>query len=156
MRADDQMTVAAAYPQPPWFAGGTRLGGTLVLPGAGGRSLELRAAGQPRALGSDATDVIAPGPAFTDWTGASDGQAVGQLHGQQVTLTGPLSTGSVTNASFPLYASDTVNIVGQPGHIFTLTFGAPMQDVVLHLASCGAVMVFPAQTAMAKAAETAR
>jgi hypothetical protein len=100
------MTVAAAYPQPPWFAGGTRLGGTLALPGAGGRSLELRAAaGQPLF------------PAET---------AMAKVSGDStLTVSGSTVTGGVRNpppgASSPTDSNGTIRLYGV---LSSVTFSA--------------------------------
>ncbi|HYU85378.1 MAG TPA: hypothetical protein VEK80_11295 [Kribbellaceae bacterium] len=157
---DDQLRELAQLPQRPWFAGAARLGDALVLIGDNARALQVGVLGEARAVGSDATDVVAPGLQFTDWTAVGNDRAEGELHGSPVTLSGPLGAGSVTNASFPLYDtdnfsprlpnSDTVEIVGRTGHSFTVSFGAPVQDVVLQLASCASTITFPPGTAVAR------
>ncbi|HEY7145851.1 MAG TPA: hypothetical protein VH637_16540 [Streptosporangiaceae bacterium] len=105
-----------------------------------------------------------PGPPgqleFIDWISASPQGANGILHGQPVTLTGPMGTGSDFNATFQqfntpaftpqLAASDCVEIVGQPGHSFTLNFGAPVRDPVLLLASFGSVITFAPGTTVVR------
>jgi hypothetical protein len=149
------------YPSRPWFAGGALAGGALVLPDEDGWSLRISVPGTGRAVGSDATDVVSPRLAFTDWTVIGENQAEGTLHGQPVTLTGVLGTGSVTDGTFPLYGSgafspplpgaDTVNIVAQGGRTFTIRFGVPVQDLVLQLASFGSVFTFLPGTPVTKA-----
>jgi hypothetical protein len=158
--ADDRMREIGQYAEVPWFAGGSRLGDALVVVGDGARSLQVNVLGQARAVGADAMDAVAPGLKFTDWTTIDTGRAEGRLHGSPVTLVGPLGTRSVTDGSSRLYDSDdfsprlpnsdTVNILGQDGHSFRLTFGSSIQDVLLHFASLESEISFPAETAVAK------
>ncbi len=163
--ADDGTAQAVTqYPSRPWFAGGALAGDTLVLPDDDGWSLRISVPRAERTVGSDATDVYSSRLAFTDWTTIGENRAEGVLHGQPVILTGLLGTGSVTDRTFPLYDSDacsprlpdadTVNIValgrGESSGTFTITFGAPVQDPVLQLASFGSLFTFLPGTPVAK------
>jgi hypothetical protein len=97
---------------------------------------------------------------FVDWAAVVDGRAPGSLHGHEVSLVGPLGTGSSVDATFRgfdsdlftprLPASDCVEIVGHVGHAFTLTFGSPVQDPVLQFASLGSVIQFGADTVVTR------
>ncbi len=49
-----------------------------------------------------------------------------------------------------LAATGMVEIAGAPGHVFTLTFGAPVRDPVLFLGSLGSVLALPAGTAVTR------
>lgn len=109
--------------------------------------------------------VSAPGASgqsahvFTDWTSVSGGVAEGTLSGRSVSLSGsdvsspPASTldGSSTvfnrpEFSPPLPASDAIQFIGSPGGSYTLRFGAPVTDPVLHLGSLASTLEFPAGT----------
>jgi len=97
---------------------------------------------------------------FVDWHQVIDDQATGAIFGGDVTLTGPIGTGSSTDAAFRGYdteafeprlaGSDCVEIVGGAGHSFTLTFATPVQDPFLMLASMGSVITFAPGTAMTR------
>ena len=110
-------------------------------------------------------DPVAAPPAahatnFVDWRQVADNHATGVLLGGDVTLTGPIGSGSSTDALFRGYdtesfeprivASDCVEIRGGPGHTFTLTFSTPVHDPVLLLASMGSVIAFTPGTAVTK------
>jgi hypothetical protein len=113
---------------------------------------------------------LAPGVAagqsagdFADWTsvGGSPATATGALNGSSVTLEGTaiIPAGSTTDGSSaifnrpeltpPLPASDIVNFNGASGNSYTLTFGGQVTDPVLHLASLGSTLHFPAGTQLA-------
>lgn len=98
-------------------------------------------------------DPPAPAPVeFVDWSTTATGHATGFLHGAEVDLRGPLGTGSSVDAMFRGYdsdlftprltASDCIEIVGQLGHSFVLTFRSPVRNPVLLLASLGSVIQF--------------
>lgn len=97
---------------------------------------------------------------FVNWMAIDDTFALGQMQGCVVTLVGRLGTGSVVDGSFPLFntsafsprlpSSDAVNIVGVDGNEFTLTFTAPVQDLLFHLASLGSTLAFQNATAVQK------
>jgi len=78
-----------------------------------------------------------------------------------VTIAGPVSAlGSQFDGGYPfwnrefyvprLVASDAVGIVGSNGNAYTLTFGAPVQDPILHLGSLASTLAFPAGTVITK------
>ena len=97
---------------------------------------------------------------FVDWSVPVGDRATGTLLGADVTLSGPIGTGSATDATFRGYdtesfeprltASDCIEIVGGSGHTFTLTFAAPVKDPVFLLASFGSVITFAAGTAVTR------
>ena len=83
--------------------------------------------------------------------------ANGALRGFPVTLEGPLGTAffrdnypNFSSAAFTpqLASTGMIEIVGAPGHSFTLTFGAPLTDPIMELGSLGSVLTFPAGTAV--------
>ena len=105
------------------------------------------------------------GPAtdLADWVTVDDAAnvATGTLRGASVSLTGTdVGPGSVTDETFtgfatanfspPVPETDAVGVVVTSGSSFTLTFGAPLKDPVLHLASFGSTFEFPAGTVISK------
>jgi hypothetical protein len=97
---------------------------------------------------------VTGGLEFTDWTAADDTSVAGLLCGHDITLAGQAGSvdiieGSAVFASSafspPLPASNTGYIVAMTGRVFEITFGAPIQDPVLHLASCGSTLDFAPQ-----------
>lgn len=150
----DRVSVVAEYPERPWFAGAARLGDTFVLADDG--ALDVLRAGTSQLVGADATTELPDGFAFASWTQIDGQRAVGTLHGAELTVQGPLGNGSVTDGTFrlfgaahfspPLSGSDAVNLVSTAGSSFRLKFGAPVRDVVLHLASVASRIVFPRAT----------
>jgi hypothetical protein len=104
---------------------------------------------------------------FTDWT-AADGTAntaSGTVRGIGVAFTGSdLQGGSTLNGSFtgfsssdfspPLPTSDALTIGTQPGYSYELSFASPVDNPVLHLASLGSKLTFPAGTSVAKVSGT--
>ena len=104
-----------------------------------------------------AVGPLAPNPdvvEFVDWltADAGAGRATGRLHGQGVTLTGPIGDASYLHGTFPLFdtdmftprlsLSDCVYLLGLDGHSYTFAFDSPVQDPVFHLASFGSTMTF--------------
>lgn len=97
---------------------------------------------------------------FADWTSVagSPAAASGMLHTGPVTLTGTgvLAPTSITNGSSaifdradftpPLTTSDAINFNAATGNSYTLTFGAPVTNPVLHLGSLGSTLRFPTGT----------
>src|SRR3954447_21609301 len=97
---------------------------------------------------------------FADWTsvGGSPATASGTLHGSSITLSGSgvIAAGSATDGSShvfnrpdftpPLTASDAVNFNGASGNSYTLSFGSPVTDPLLHLGSLGSTLHFPGGT----------
>jgi hypothetical protein len=97
---------------------------------------------------------------LVDWTvvegDPATGNAQGTWHGADVRLVGPMGTGSTVDGTFrgfsssaftpPLPSSDALEVRGGTAHAFTLTFAAAIKDPVLHLASMGSIMQFPAGT----------
>jgi len=97
---------------------------------------------------------------FTDWTSVSANVASGTLQGKSVSLSGshvwdpPVSElGGVSNffddaALFtpPLAHTDHIQVSGFESYSYTLSFGAPVTDPVLHIASLGSTLQFPAGT----------
>jgi hypothetical protein len=89
---------------------------------------------------------------FVDWSAAVGDRATGTLFGADVNLSGPIGTGSSTDATFRGYdtesfeprlaASDCIEIIGGSGHTFTVTFAAPVKDPIFLLASFGSVITF--------------
>ena len=102
---------------------------------------------------------------FTDWntvTG-SPAAAYGTVHGTFVSFSGtsvstPPSSridGSSTvfnRADFlpPLPTADAIQIIGATGNAYTLKFGAPVTDPVLHLGSLASTLHFPVGTAITR------
>lgn len=109
---------------------------------------------------------------FADWTSVSDnlgslaGGAVasGTLHGTPISLSGTQvyagagtsttdgSSGVFNSPDFtpPLVRSDAINFNAADGNSYTLRFGTPVANPVLHLASLGSTLHFPAGTLIAR------
>jgi hypothetical protein len=92
---------------------------------------------------------------FADWTAVSADEASGVLNGASVRLVGSgglVTAGSVTDGSSAIFASgpytpplahsDVVNFSAGGTHAYTLKFGFPVKDPVLHLASLGSTLHF--------------
>ncbi|MGH2899959.1 MAG: hypothetical protein ACRDMZ_14895, partial [Solirubrobacteraceae bacterium] len=104
------------------------------------------------------------GHEFADWTAVSSNVATGTLRGSSISLSGTLvrpSPSSVLDGSSPIFnqplftpplpASDALEFGGfQPPYAYTLTFGAPQTDPVLHLQSLGSALVFPDGTSISR------
>jgi hypothetical protein len=105
--------------------------------------------------------VMPEGLEFVNWMSADDSVALGQVHGRMVTLVGVLGAGSVVDGGFPLfyspafsppvYNTDTAYLVGgaaevADGNAFTIVFGRPVRDLILHLHSLGSTLTFPGGT----------
>jgi hypothetical protein len=98
-------------------------------------------------------DPATLGPAdFVHWcAGVSEG-AVGTLHDAPVTLHGPMGTAFFLRDDYPGFAAPQftpplattgmVELVGAPGHTFTLQFPARIKDPVLHLGSLASALSF--------------
>ena len=100
---------------------------------------------------------------FTDWleVDADRNLAKGTLHGAPVSLSGSdVGASSVTDQTFPWFAgpffspavsmSDVLEIRGLPGFSYVLTFGSPVRDPILHLASLASRVDFPPGTVLSK------
>jgi hypothetical protein len=101
---------------------------------------------------------------FADWTAVDANVATGTVRGSSIALAGTLvrsapsstldgSSPIFDNAAFtpPLPASDALEFGGfQPAYAYTLTFGAPQTDPVLHLQSLGSALQFPGGTLIDK------
>jgi hypothetical protein len=94
---------------------------------------------------------------FVNWMSSDDAFALGRLGDRTVILVGTLGDGAVVDGSFPSYSSaaftpalsssDTAYVVAAPRdatepHRFTIAFGRPILDPVLHMHSCGSTLVF--------------
>jgi hypothetical protein len=118
------------------------------------------------ALGISARDASSQStdPQFADWTGVSANVSSGTLLGQAISLSGshvsdpPGSTVDGTSTTFnepyfspPLTTSDAIEFRGETtGYSYTLQFGAPTTDLVLHLDSLASTLEFPAGTQITK------
>jgi hypothetical protein len=96
---------------------------------------------------------------FVDWTESGSGVVNGTLLGAPVTLTGATGTnvygGSWQGFDADFFAprlatTDVVELQGLNGHSFTLSFGAPVSDPVIHLASLASTIQLPQGTVVAK------
>jgi uncharacterized protein YkwD len=101
-------------------------------------------------------------PQFTDWTSSRGNVARGTLLGQSITLSGshvtedPYSTvdGSHTYFSQPYFSptlprSDAIEFRGHPnGYSYTLSFGAGIQNPVIHFGSLASTLRFQAGTSI--------
>ncbi len=100
---------------------------------------------------------------FADWTTVDAGVASGTLLGQPVSLSGSSVAATPTtvvdgtstvfsSSSFspPLATSDAVYFGGLAGNSYTVTFGAPTRDPVLHVANLASTLAFPAGTTITK------
>jgi hypothetical protein len=102
-------------------------------------------------------------PQFTDWTSAAGGTAGGSLATSSVTLSGShvwSTPSSVTDGSWPYFngpdfspglaKSDAIQIGGGQGYAYTIRFGAPTTDPILHLGSLASRIDFPTGTTVVK------
>jgi hypothetical protein len=92
--------------------------------------------------------------AFVNWTAADAHGATGSLHQHGVELVGTMGTAFALHNEYtgfnsdaftpPLTATDMVEISAGPGsgHRYTLSFGAPVREPVLHLGSLGSIIEF--------------
>ena len=102
---------------------------------------------------------------FTDWTSAGGTTATGSLLGRSVTLSGwrlsalapPYLNGTLTEFSAPYFTpplpqSDGIEFRAEAGvaHTYTLSFGAPTANPMLHLGSLGTRLEFPAATSITR------
>ena len=100
---------------------------------------------------------------FADWTSVESGTANGSLRGSSISLSGsavinvPGSTvdGSSTVFSsslftLPLPTSDAIEFNGYQGNSYTLQFGAPVSDPILHIYSLASTIAFPDGTQLTK------
>jgi hypothetical protein len=97
---------------------------------------------------------------FVHWVTAGGTGAAGTLGGVEVALSGLMGTAFYFHDDYPNFsgpaftppqaATGMVEIVGGPGHTFTLTFGAPVADPVVFLGSFGSVLALPAGTAVTR------
>ena len=94
----------------------------------------------------------ASNPVFVDWTAAAGQTATGTFLGRPVTISGPLGPSPVVDGSFKLWdedyftpripAGDYVDVHGLAGNRYVLSFGVPVRDPVIHLASLASKIVF--------------
>jgi hypothetical protein len=124
-------------------------------------ALALLTVGPPAVLGQSAAPAA---PEFADWTALSDGNTVltGTLLGQPIRISGgafhpngPIDGSSTIFAgpafSPPLAMSDAPELTGtNPASTYTITFGAPVRNPILHLSSLASVLTFPAATRISK------
>jgi hypothetical protein len=102
-------------------------------------------------------------PQFTDWTSADGGTAGGMLAGASVSLSGSRvssTPSSVIDGSWPYFngpdfspalaQSDAIQLFGGLGYSYTIRFGAPTTDPILHLGSLASRIDFPAGTPVIK------
>ena len=99
---------------------------------------------------------------FADWTSASNNSGSGTLRGVPITFSGTNSNpaGWTTNGSEtrfstssftpPLPATDAAYFDGYMNYAYSLHFGSPMRDPVLHLASLASRLDFPAGTSISR------
>ncbi|HWC26884.1 MAG TPA: thrombospondin type 3 repeat-containing protein [Solirubrobacteraceae bacterium] len=101
---------------------------------------------------------------FADWTtlsGELAPVASGTLHSDSISFSGTaVLASSTTDGSStvfnrpeftpPLPSSDAINFNAASGNSYTLSFGSPVADPVLHLASLGSTLSFPAGTRVAR------
>jgi hypothetical protein len=103
-------------------------------------------------------------PEFADWTAVEGNTVRGTLLGRSVSMSGgtisPLP-GSVVDGSStlfsgpeftpPLASSDAPELrASDPPSTFTLALGGPVVDPILHLASLGSTLTFPAGTRLVR------
>ena len=103
-------------------------------------------------------------PEFADWTAVEGNTVRGTLLGRAISMTGgqisPLP-GSVVDGSStlfagpeftpPLAAGDAPELrASDPPSTFTLALGGPVVDPILHLASLGSTLTFPAGTRLVR------
>jgi hypothetical protein len=100
-------------------------------------------------------------PEFADWTLLSGGVATGSLPEASVNLSGTdVQVASVldgTSTVFnrvdftpPLAASDAIAFGGGPAAAYTLAFGTPVTDPVLHFGSLASTLTFPPGTVITR------
>jgi hypothetical protein len=100
-------------------------------------------------------------PAFSDWTAATIGSsASGTFEGRPITLSGPITAGSVTDHSFPYFNSayftpplefsDVVSFAASNTHSFTLTLGVPVRDPIIDVGSLASTITFAGAPAITK------
>jgi len=97
---------------------------------------------------------------LVSWSTADANGAAGSLHGEQVTLTGPMGTAFYLHDDYPnfnrtpftprLPTTGMVELRSAPGHTFTVTFPSPVQDPILMLGSLGSVLSLPAGTVVTR------
>jgi hypothetical protein len=106
----------------------------------------------------------AGGLEFAEWTAVSSNTATGTLAGRPISLSGthvsspPASVVDGTATVFsgpsfspPLATSDAIEIRGySPAYSYTLDLGGPTPNPVIHLASLGSTLDFPAGTEIAR------
>jgi hypothetical protein len=123
--------------------------------------LALAAAAVPA---SNALGVAAGGLEFAEWTAVSSNSATGTLAARPVTLSGThvsAPPASVVDGSAPVFsgssfspalpASDAIEIHGSnPAGDYTLDLGSPTPNPVIHLASFGSTLTFPAGTEISR------
>ena len=103
------------------------------------------------------------GVEFTDWTAVDANVATGTILGHSISLSGsnvvapPASVVDGTSTVFnqPLFTpqlatSDVLYFGGLSGYSYTLAFGAPTRDPVLHVANLASTLGFPAGTSITK------
>lgn len=93
---------------------------------------------------------------FVSWRSADANGATGTLHGNSVTLSGPMGTAFYLHDDYPNFNrqdftpqmpnTGMVEIQGAQANTFTLTFQTPVADPVILLGSLGSVMTFPPGT----------
>ncbi len=104
---------------------------------------------------------IPPPPGFADWTSVEPGKVSGTLLGSSISLSG---TGVDPNSYLDgfddrfnrpaftpgLTRSDAPGFFGSTGNTYTLRFGAPVRDPVIHLGSLSSTLQFPPGTSITK------
>jgi hypothetical protein len=158
LREDDRLEVVAEYPTRPWFADAAQVGTATVVTYPDGSVMDVLLQREARQIGADVTTRTTEGFETVHWTDVDAQAAHGRLHGADVTIEGPLGTGSSTDGSFtlfgrpgfspPLPSSDAVNLVSSPGSSFRIHFARPVRDPVLHFASLASELAFPRNTAI--------
>jgi hypothetical protein len=103
-------------------------------------------------------------PEFADWTAIEGNTVRGTLLGRPVSMSGGVISqlpGSVVDGSSTLFAgpeftpplafSDAPELrASDPPSTFTLALGGPVVDPILHLASLGSALTFPAGTGLVR------
>jgi hypothetical protein len=124
-------------------------------------ALGVLVAGGAAAASAQAAPNIAT--AAADWTAVGANTASGTVLGTSVSLAGshvwPTPTSRV-DGSWPYFdgptfspalaRSDEIQISGGTGYAYTLRFGAPVTDPILHLASLASQVTFPSGTVVTK------
>ncbi|MEA2248783.1 MAG: hypothetical protein QOH46_3312, partial [Solirubrobacteraceae bacterium] len=106
---------------------------------------------------------VSPPPGFADWTAVETGKVSGTLLGSSISLTGanvdPNSQfnldGLDSRFNHPeftpsLSRSDAPDFFGSTGSTYTLSFGAPVKDPVIHLSSLSSTLQFEAGTSVSR------